>query len=820
MKVSRLELEQFKRFVLTGLESLDVSFTAPLQVIIGTNGSGKSSLLEQLTVWPRNAADFSKSGNAALEFEDQGSLWRLAATFEGGQRHYLSKDGVALNDWGNSVVQRELITKHFGITPMINELLKGQEKLTQIGPMRRKEWFIELCEANYDYAIKVYNKCKEKLRDCEGALKVAKKRLSTETEKLLKEDEEKKLIQELETFHQVLESLMEMRIPVDEDVQVTLDRIYKTVKDVDAHGASLSKLQAAMKQSSQYTEQQVEVILEQLRSSYAVCQALLERDGSEYHKNAENIAVLQKTESKSIEALDAEVSELVRTIEQLKKDVVVTLGSVAAEARSSFEAVRLTLLDSALQLKPNPDRRFSRDKKSQAEERLLHLKKAIGVTQFKLADINTKIAHLNKHKETPNLTCPKCQHHFSTAFSQLDLDECLKIQAGLVAELAGAQKEEEQLQAYTLECAQYGQLFTAIIRAQQSTVLLRPYWDKYMTAEDLYNDPNTAVNAINVITQDLDKQVLLQQAVAQLQQKMELLQKLKSLDTADIALLQKRQEVLGHQIESTTARLDTITRRQKKFQQIKSQIKTAISLLKAVEQLSESLSGDQAKLLETRRRIAYNAFIRELQSMLAQKAHVLQELKSQQKVVSMLSSQITELEQEAKAYSALVSTLCPNTGLIAEGLYGFLTEFIFEMNTVINSIWTYELTLGLPQAEEGVELNYKFPVTIAGEQGPKDISLCSEGQQDIIDFAFMLVARRYLGKEKYPLVLDELGRTFDAAHKDNLVMYLKQLIEETDVQIFMVSHDFKAYSSLSAEYLVLSKDNVVLPPKYNQHVKK
>ena len=49
MKISSIELKQFKRF--THLKIEDIPESARLVVILGSNGSGKSSLFEALTCY-------------------------------------------------------------------------------------------------------------------------------------------------------------------------------------------------------------------------------------------------------------------------------------------------------------------------------------------------------------------------------------------------------------------------------------------------------------------------------------------------------------------------------------------------------------------------------------------------------------------------------------------------------------------------------------------------------------------------------------------------------------------------------------------------
>ena len=811
----------FHRFVLTQTRELKAEFTQPLQVIIGTNGSGKSSILELLTADAAISSYFQKDvAGAGLKktIIHHGHEYTLAARFDGQQRHYLAKDGVVLNDWGTQPIQKELVKQEFGLTPVLVSLLQGKEKFTRMSPIMRKEWFIRLCDANYEYAMRVYNRFRELLRDAEGALKNAKKKLAAEQAGVLKPDEEKALIKEVSDFHALVEGLLEIRIPVERDPTDVMDDIYQLTRQINEASDKLTSYHKATSKTGKWSEAQADAVLTRLRTDMSVSSALLQTSAQEHQDNAAKIDILQKAEAKTLDALRAEQDELVVQIQSLVGSLLVPTLSQPLAALSQWETVKDSLVDVLSNICANADRRYSSATQARAEEQQLKLQQKIKQLSEESVKLRVQLEHLVQHKDQPNITCPQCDHRFS---SQYDAAQHAALQQQLTLIEQAYQAAQTQLgdvQTFLAECADFAQYYRQYSRMVSSSGALESYWRDVFYNDAVYTSPAQLVYRIYEVSDDIASQIKVAELKAQLEAKMELIAKLSRLDTADLTVLQQRQEVLQESINKHTNRLSRLSNRIKHYQGIKQQAKSIAQLLEAAQSASAQLQTRKTEHLEASRRVTFNAFLREMQSLLARKVSALQDNQKTQTVIQALERSIVDLNEEILAYSALVDSLCPNKGLIAQGLYGFLENFISDMNATIAAVWTYELRLGLPSVEDGVELNYRFPMTINGEKGPKDAGLCSEGQCDIIDFAFTFTARKYLGLQDYPLIIDELGRTFDAAHKDNLAMFLKRLIEETSVQIFMVSHDFRAYSSMPAEYLVLSKDNVLLPAIFNRHV--
>ena len=62
MRIERLELFGYKRLMLANIQHFIYTPTSPYQLVLGTNGSGKSSILFELTPLPGHSSNYTKDG--------------------------------------------------------------------------------------------------------------------------------------------------------------------------------------------------------------------------------------------------------------------------------------------------------------------------------------------------------------------------------------------------------------------------------------------------------------------------------------------------------------------------------------------------------------------------------------------------------------------------------------------------------------------------------------------------------------------------------------------------------------------------------------
>lgn len=60
MIIEKLELKFYKRMLLRSINHITITPKSKIQIILGTNSSGKSSLLKELSPLPANPSDYLK----------------------------------------------------------------------------------------------------------------------------------------------------------------------------------------------------------------------------------------------------------------------------------------------------------------------------------------------------------------------------------------------------------------------------------------------------------------------------------------------------------------------------------------------------------------------------------------------------------------------------------------------------------------------------------------------------------------------------------------------------------------------------------------
>jgi energy-coupling factor transporter ATP-binding protein EcfA2 len=238
MRYDALILKGFKRFALNQVSYFEIRPKEQVQLILGTNGSGKSSLLQELTPLPANQADYLKDGSKEVHIVSRAHSYICISNFAVKQIHSFVKDGEELNPGGTATVQKELCRQEFGITPEIHELETGQIRLTELGPSQRRIWFTQLSDVSYDYAIGVYNKLREEYNAAKYSLKEDKKRLVDEQTKIITEQEQRQLIADVQQLHKELSHLLELRAPIDRPAYV----IQVDMEKANAQLLQLSKM--------------------------------------------------------------------------------------------------------------------------------------------------------------------------------------------------------------------------------------------------------------------------------------------------------------------------------------------------------------------------------------------------------------------------------------------------------------------------------------------------------------------------------------------------------------------------------------------------
>lgn len=815
MRFLSIELNKFIRFGLNCNTHFSMSFEEVLQLILGTNGSGKSSLLEQLSVLPPDANDFEKTGSKILKVEHNHNIYTLGAFFSESKVFSFKVNDEELNDSGKITMQRDLVRKHFGMTAEIQGLLLDKEIFTAMSPARRKDWMLKLCDTNYDYAMGVYQRLKDSHRDVVGAIKLAKNNLVQESEKLILEDEVIALNKEIDALHLILNELLEIRKPVESDVDNNLFQQEMLDRELQSTAKALESLHERTKYIHKSPED-LDVMIEQAHERLVRASAVYESLAKEFKKVEEKIAILQKADMASMSDLKTLILTLEKEIEKARTGLLVQEVVKPSDNLTRFLALKDSLSVIFAEIPINLDKRYSQNKLVEFNDAMRDEQSKRSNLSEKLYDVATRIKHQEAHRDNPDLSCPKCEHRFSADFSPVAYQAALTAKKEYEEGLAACDKKISELQEYLNECTTYATYYRQFHNLATSNQGLTPYWNWLRANGYLTEHPRSGLNALLLIEKDLEQHALIETKSKLKEDRLEVFKSLESIGSVDFQTLQKQHDELNDQLGHISAEIQSSQREKNELQNDRKMLTQRESLTKTVKNLIADKGRIAKDTRETLARTALNNLIRHLQSELATREQRVSEADVRKQIVNNLSNHIDAMAQQEKDYQILLKRLSPSEGLIAEGLLGFIKNFVDQMNALIKKVWSYRMVIQTCDLVEGetIDLDYKFPVEVESRETPvPDVSKGSSGMLEIINLAFKLTAIQYLGMQDHPLYMDEFGKTFDVTHKSTAVFIIKSLVEQkTFPQFFLISHDFHQYGGLTnCDITLLNNLNVAAP---------
>lgn len=826
MRYISLELKGYKRMMLGSIRKFMITPTERVQIILGTNGSGKSSLMRELSPLPAEANDFAKDGHKIIKITNHGDLYELTSAFEPKARHSFIKNGEELNPGGTITVQKELARQEFSFTQNIHSLLLGQERFTMMSPARRREWLTQLSDTNYDYALSVYDKLRERLRDVTGALKLAKKRLVIEAEKVMSEEELTKLAGEIEGLHLELDTLQSQRTIVQMGTDQcfhTLDRLYQEA-EILANGI-LNNRKAVFSCAEISSLEHLAELIHRNRRDIAVTEQLLANVVEENDKLHSNRAILERTGEAGLAdlklRLDKDRQERDGYLSQRAYKIEGLSGTAPQQA---LETVYEQLFQVLNVLPENHDRRFSQGGLEQARQAVLDAKNQLMSENRAMDQLISAKTQMESHRHEGSTKCPNCRHEWQLGFSeeryaavQAKIAEQAKVVDSVTLTIKAA---EERL----VEFENYRSLFADYRRCILAWPVLNPIWE-YLAEHDLVvSSPRSALQAIETFRHDLLMEVKAATVEMRIAETQQLIEQAMQVGDASIADIDERIATVSAKASEMTVQLSMLRKQQSTLSSQESTIRNVQATGARLEAMFVELSEVNNATMEALYQDYVQSCIRSVQISLATKAEALSAATVQKGIVEDIERNITSLTLEEEATRHLVKALSPSEGLIADGLLGFIKNFTGQMNGVIRKIWSYPL-LVLPCGMEGNrrEMDYKFPLMVQTKENiSPDVKDSSTGQREIVDLAFRVVSMRCLGLQEAPLLLDEFAASFDEVHRVSASHAIKNLMDQHAFsQLFMVSHYESGYGAMTnAQVCVLSDSNITIPKNidYNRHV--
>lgn len=807
-----------KRLLPADIKYLHIDFTNTHQIILGLNGSGKSSTIQELNPMPAVPADYVKGGYKHIVIEHQNQEYVLHSDISVHVRHSFLLNGIELNEGGTAAVQKTLVLEHFNLDQSLIEVLTDQARFHLFSPVERRNWLTRLSGTNMDYAIGLFKHIKSLHRDSEAIVKHIDARLAKESADVVSPEE----LEELEKYCKELETtvftLLEHKTLAEGNPDTTLNELKRLTSECQSLSEHIVSLKFVKPLEGIYDKDRLNQFKYHTESQLANLinrkQTLVE----EWSKINEAIKTVEMSEHKDLDVIDAEALNYLNQRNTLLDSIKHYPNIKNPEPLwGATDAIRNTLVHKVTELSDNSDQMFTRDKVDFANDRVDRLRQEINSIGNTVERYRISIGRM---VETEEVHCPECATIFKPGVDPLMVAELKTKVEERNLEIETLKQELETVHDYLAQAHSYTEEYRSLLKLMDDSPSLEPMWEDMKLVDLKVYPPSKLLEILDNWERDLKihlKCLSLTNEVVRLDGVRE---KLKAVVSSEVNYTQTRLNEVTDEIEQNVVE-------QKRLRETLANIEASLTshdeIMKGYERLIE-LNAKHRKLkdlfLEQSVQKELRDMISRLNLSLANSDQRLRSIRRSRHTLQELEEQKLEALDRRDVLKAIIKELNPTDGLIAKQSKLFIEQFVDQLNKVINAVWTYEMQI-LPCPVESEKLTYKFPIYFsATDVANPDIAKSSAAQKGIVDFAFKLVAMAYLGLNDYPLFLDELAPSLDEKHRVNIMEFVKNFVESKQCsQMFMISHYLTGHGVFSsAQVTVLDDTNLLtLPDSYNKH---
>ena len=234
MRISKIKLRNFKKFNMSNIKYLEIDINSDIVIILGTNGSGKSSLLHELVPTAVNKSNFNKYGLKELTIQDGNNTYILLSDFTSKKPYEFIVNNSNINDSYNFNNQKELIKEHLGIDDTLKTLLLCSYKFTSMTNSQRKELLNKLNPYNLTYLTGLIKRVSKHIRKLKNNISLLNERRGEISSKLISKDT-------LEELHNDIDKLTN-KIKNLDIIATLIQKEIKHVEDEKVHEVSKEKI--------------------------------------------------------------------------------------------------------------------------------------------------------------------------------------------------------------------------------------------------------------------------------------------------------------------------------------------------------------------------------------------------------------------------------------------------------------------------------------------------------------------------------------------------------------------------------------------------
>lgn len=819
----------YRRFGLAGHETMTWTPMAPEQVILGSNGSGKSSLVSEIYNIVPSGKDFVTGGGKEEVLMKGSRLFKATSMFPNKAGHHsfmISEDGETWTEHNESGLQTDqymLVQKHLDLDQDLINLMIGEKehRLSSMDPTTRRKWMMRICGTNFEYISRLHVQLKKKHRDLKGTVEVLSESLGDALKDMMAISDDvanqANELMSLETLAngvgQKLEDMGASRSSSD----ILRQKMQTLVSKIETAAGSLPQILKQRRRAFHYLPVNKLEILHQtvadeasqmtgraraLQDRLADVQTAIDTIGRDNLKEPSNVI-------SRIEMIQAEMAEFYEN-ERPNEDM--TYEEIAAMYRSTELAIQrlqpiLTEMPTVSDMKALKERHAT----------ALVNKEALSIESNELDNNIKKLqARLDHFHHVDDVDCPKCSTRFKPG---MDAELAAKFEQRIGIWQARAEAVDLALSVTHQVLEEYDTLVT-VARQYREVVNQHQEIDDFWKSIDdrrlFYKAPLSVMGELSAYHRKLSGFA----RYSKLRSELEKQNNIKASLEGDTGHLLDLAEKLENELFDMK---DQSLQQQADLACIKEDIAIHQNALRGVDCVNVMVSEwvELARELHKASAFEYLSTVRKQANVRIAMLHGLQaKHKALTARIETLNTQIEDAKEKFGIYKLLDKATSPTEGVVADVVKDFMDLFLELMNDRIAKVWSYDLTIA-EMPDKGQSFTCQFPLYVAGNPEPvDDFKNGSTGQVSMIDFVFKVVVFNLLGFKDMPLLADEFGKDFDDEHRERLVNYIRDMIEEKEFsQLFMISHYSSVYSAFeSAEFVVIDPRNISVPAEHNTSV--
>lgn len=815
LEIKSIHLYKFRALYLSNIKDFKYTVDQMIQIILGTNGSGKSSLLRMLTPCIPDKNEFDKGGFKEITIESDKGTFVLRNDYKSGQHHSFKLNGEELNDGGTTTVFKDLVLKEFGYDDNLHRLLTGSVSFTKMAPMTRKELIYKVSNIDVEYALKVFDKAKSNYRDIVGVLKHLEFKVQDITQRVVDDVELEELAKRLTELQDKATEILPKtnrtsmsNAEADNEFQLANRRLQYAIENsrrvfndrltgfkfvgVDHANSVRDDLTSELK-ITESKRKEVGGLLHDMNSIKHKLDAIpdnvtvsdLDKEITVLEERLAKVDSLNIPLTLSIKDTRNKINEayvkFMTVIEVSLTDVVVLTAEEATAIKNRFNELVTLKNETSLSVKRIED--------------ILHHAELASVGDVVCG--NCDFVNLSKASLS---NIEKAGYNTKLSEARIELDASEKLILELEPDLLKVKALSEAMKDLRKFVQTHGAVKDIITRRNISDVLSKPN-ETLMAIHRHLEDYNLVINSI------ADRKRL-----------EDLLKMKDALLVSSIGYDEKSAKNYEDKFEDLVACEQELTKRLK---YVNVAINAHVAKLEQYTIIKSAYDDAKEKLSASIKSSTDNGYNRLMDETLNTIAAVKSKLDTATSVKRNLEELISERDKLALrkgAYEHLLLALSPKKGIIADAIRTVIEDFTNDVNKTISRMWEYRLDV-MPYTK-ATDLTYKMPL-VTDNNVVGDISMGSKGQQDVINLAITINIMVYRGITNYPLFLDEIGgSSFDSVHRDNFFRFVRELVSSGECsQVFMVNHFTSEYGGVSnSDTVVLCPGNIVVPSEYNTNV--